>query len=522
MTKSIRFKMTMILIAIIGAMILVSSICNFFFAEKYYRYSERSALISTYDHINDIVTQENRSDEEIQDMIADYINQTQIKITVAKPDEKGTAFSFYQSNLLYDARMDEKVLNHLLIVRDHLQSYWERMDEGDETVKEELDQMRKSDDPDQAFLADLIENHYCITYDNVEHPTGMYLLGMAGDEYFVELRVAMAGIRESARISSRLFLYVGLVGILLGTAAILAFSASFTKPIKQMARTADQMAALHFDEKIDIDRDDELGELGRSMNLMSEKLESTIADLKAANLELTTDIQKKEEIDQMRKDFLSHVSHELKTPIALIQGYAEGLAENVNDDEESRSFYCDVIVDEARKMNTMVVKLLNLNEIEFGGQKPDVRRFDICQMIRNKLAASSILLEKKDLKAEIEDERPVFVWADELMIEEAFSNYLSNAINHAVEGSVIRIRFEQRDDGIRLHVCNRGEKIPEEELDKIWIRFYKTDKARTRAYGGSGIGLSLVAATMEAHGKAYGVTNTDDGVDFYLDLDADR
>ena len=175
---------------------------------------------------------------------------------------------------------------------------------------------------------------------------GIYLFGFTDDDYLIAMRVSLEGIQASAQISSRFLAYMGLSGIMLGSVIIFFVSTRFTKPIKDMAIVANRMSHLDFDAKVHVDTGDELEVLGNSMNQMSEKLESTIADLKAANLELQKDIEKKEQIDEMRKEFLSHVSHELKTPIALIQGYAEGLKENINDDEESRDFYCEVIADE--------------------------------------------------------------------------------------------------------------------------------------------------------------------------------
>ena len=221
----------------------------------------------------------------------------------------------------------------------------------------------------------------------------------------------------------------------------------------------------------------------------------------------------------MRKEFLSHVSHELKTPIALIQGYAEGLKENISDDEESKDFYCEVIADEAKKMNKMVKKLLTLNEIEFGQDKVHIERFDVVDLIQNLLSSSGILFQKKNVNLIFEEKKPIYVWADEFMIEEVLSNYISNALNHVTEGGIIRIYMKQRENDVRIFIYNTGEQIPKEDLDKLWIKFFKVDKARTREYGGSGIGLSIVAATMEAHGKEYGVQNVDDGVEFYIDLD---
>lgn len=252
------------------------------------------------------------------------------------------------------------------------------------------------------------------------------------------------------------------------------------------------------------------------MNEMSEKLEQTISELKAANIELQRDIAERRKIDDMRKEFLSHVSHELKTPIALIQGYAEGLKDDMCDDKESRDFYTDVIIDESHKMNTMVKRLLTLNEIEFGDTKLNIERFELVGFVNSILASTKILAEEKGAEIIFEEEPPVYVWADEYMIEEVFTNYLTNAIHYVRKDGVIRISFKPMGNDIRVCVYNQGDWIAEEDIGRVFEKFYKADKARTREYGGNGIGLSIVAATMEAHGKKYGVENVADGVLFTL------
>ena len=136
-----------------------------------------------------------------------------------------------------------------------------------------------------------------------------------------------------------------------GPAAVVVYiiSRSFTQPILTLAQIATRLAQLDFSTKYRVNRQDEIGVLGNSMNYLSSTLETTLGELKLANAKLKKDLEKQTQIDNMRTEFLSNVSHELKTPIALIQGYAEGLMENINDDEESRNFYCEVIVDEAAK-----------------------------------------------------------------------------------------------------------------------------------------------------------------------------
>ena len=247
-------------------------------------------------------------------------------------------------------------------------------------------------------------------------------------------------------------------------------------------------------------------------------MEKTISDLKVANNELQQDIQKKQEIDNMRKEFLSNVSHELKTPIALIQGYAEGLKEGINEDLESRNYYCDVIVDEANKMNRLVKQLLTLNQLEFGNDLVEMSRFNISEMIDGIVQANQLLAEQSGICISF-SEGEAYVWGDMFKVEDVLTNYINNAMNHATGDKQIHIYYENKEHLLRICVSNTGAQIPEEELEKIWEKFYKVDKARTREYGGSGVGLSIVKANMDAMHQSYGVRNLTNGVEFWLELE---
>ena len=257
------------------------------------------------------------------------------------------------------------------------------------------------------------------------------------------------------------------------------------------------------------------------MNELSKKLEHTISELKSANNELQKDIEQKIQMEEIRKEFLSNVSHELKTPIALIQGYAEGLAEGINEDAESREFYCEVIIDEADKMNKMVKKLLTLNQLEFGQEQITMERFDLTALILGVIQSVEILCRQDKITVLFEQREPVFVWGDEYQLEEVVTNYISNAIHYAGGEKQIVVSLTKNEHTVRVSVFNTGNPIPEEELGKVWIKFYKVDKARTREYGGSGIGLSIVKAIMEAHHKEYGVRNLENGVEFWFEVDSD-
>ena len=300
---------------------------------------------------------------------------------------------------------------------------------------------------------------------------------------------------------------------------ILVMTNRITRPISELTKLSEKMSDLDFDARYQSRAGNEIDVLGDNFNKMSRKLESTISELKSANNKLQKDIEDKIKIDEMRKEFLDNVSHELKNPIALIQGYAEGLNENISDDPESREFYCEVIMDEASKMNKLVKNLLTLNQLESGKDAPVMERFDIVSLIRGVLGSMHIMIEQKEATVIFEETEPVYVWADEFKIEEVVTNYTSNALNHLEGERKVEIKVLQEEDCVKVTVFNTGTPIPEEDIPNLWNKFYKVDKARTREYGGSGIGLSIVKAIIESMNQKYGVCNYDNGVEFWFTLD---
>lgn len=333
-------------------------------------------------------------------------------------------------------------------------------------------------------------------------------------------RSPLESIHESVALANRFLAYTGVVCVILSALIILWVSGRITRPIMELAHISERMTHLDFEARYEGRSKTEIALLGQNINELSATLENTISELKSANNELQRDIERKNKIDEMRKEFLSNVSHELKTPIALIQGYAEGLKEGITEDEESRNYYCDVIVDESAKMNEMVKKLLTLNQLEFGNDTITMERFDICALIQNYLQSVELLCRQKEIKVIVEKRDPVFVWADEFMVEEVFGNYFSNAMNHVAQKRVIDVKLKVREQKVRVSVFNTGQPIPEDSISHIWEKFYKVDKARTRQYGGSGVGLSIVKAIMEALHQEYGVINYENGVEFWFELDA--
>lgn len=343
--------------------------------------------------------------------------------------------------------------------------------------------------------------------------------------YLLYIRIPISSIQESVKISNNFLYLMAGFAILIAAVIVSYVSRKFTDPILELNDIAKKMSNLDFSHKYRIkDVDDEINNLGRSINVMSDKLERTINQLRNSNIELEKDIEEKSKIDEMRKSFISDVSHELKTPIALIQGYSEGLLENVNTDEESRKFYAEVILDETNKMDKLVKQLLELMKLEYGKRQFNDKKFNIVEVEKEVVRKSKVMLEEKKVKIEFNLSEEINVFADDFYIEQVISNYITNAIKHVKEidgKKVISIVNEVNieKNKVRVKIFNTGENIAEEHINRIWNRFYKVDESRNRTDGGTGIGLSFVKAIMNNYGNRYGVTNKEDGVEFYFDLD---
>ena len=361
--------------------------------------------------------------------------------------------------------------------------------------------------------------------DEKNNLTYLFLSGNLNNGYSLYIRIPIVPIEESVRISNNALIIIGAIAIVIAAFIASFVSKKFTDPILQLNDIANKMAKLDFSQKYRItDTEDEINELGKSINTMSDKLEITIKQLRANNSELERDIEEKSKIDEMRKQFISDVSHELKTPIALIQGYAEGLIENVNKDEESKKFYAEVILDESNRMDKLVKQLLELMKVEYGKREFENKKFNIVELIQEVIRKCNVMLEEKGIQVDFDPQGITEVVADEFYIEQVVTNYFTNAVKHAEEingKKEIKIRIEKIEEQkkIRISVFNTGKQISPDDIGKIWTRFYKADSSRNREDGGSGIGLALVKAIMTNYQNKYGVINKDNGVEFYFELD---
>ena len=489
MRKSIRYKMVALIVIIMTLSVASVIIYSSLFMERYYTDRKQKSIKSVFNSLNGV----GKNDSDISSAISiENLNRVceTLGATMIVVDEN--------ANTIYSYGAGKK-----------LADIWRDMIFG-----------RSAEQTSASILVESGDGYKIYSTEDKTSTDRYYeLFGTFDNGNSAIIRMSVESFRESISISNKFYLGIGIVAIVLATMIILIVTSRYTKPLLELADISKKMSELDFNAKYTGHHNDELGVLGNSMNEMSEKLERAITELKAANIELQKDIEKKEEVDEMRKEFISNVSHELKTPIALIQGYAEGLQEGIQENPEDMQYYCDVIIDEADKMNKMVKNLLALNQLEFGDYHVNMERFDIVSVINGVISSMKIKAKEKEVEIDFACNEQIYVWADEFQIEEVITNYLSNALNHVDENKIIKVEIIQKDDIVRVTVFNTGKNIPEEELDNIWIKFYKVDKARTRAYGGNGIGLSIVKAIMNRHNKECGAVNKDNGVEFWFELD---
>ena len=490
MKGSLKRQIAVVFIGLVVAILLISLGVNAKFLGQYYIWNKQTSLIEMYKEMDHASKKGNLTSDSTIDKLSEMVEVGNITLAVVSGKEKIR---------LAIAQNEQKSKELVMQLIGYMLGR-----------NQENGRLLKESDTYQIHSAKDVQSGY----EYIE------MWGYLEDGSTFILRSPLESIRESVTLSNRFLSYIVMVVVLIGGILVWYFSKRIADPIMELAVLSQRMADLDFEAKYTSGGHNEIGILGANFNAMSEKLEQTISMLKKANYELQKDIEKKEKIETMRNEFLGNVSHELKTPIALIQGYAEGLKEGISDDPESREFYCDVIMDEAGKMNRMVKNLLTLNQLEFGEEEVSFERFDIVELIRGVVQSCERLIQQKHVSVNFTQEEPVYVWADEFKAEQVVRNYVTNALNH-VDGQMlidIRITKGQEADTTRVSVFNTGKQIPEDDIGHIWDKFYKVDKAHTREYGGNGIGLSIVKAIMESFHHDYGVENYENGVEFWFEL----
>ncbi|AXU29259.1 TPA: HAMP domain-containing sensor histidine kinase [Clostridioides difficile] len=292
-----------------------------------------------------------------------------------------------------------------------------------------------------------------------------------------------------------------------------------SEPITSINKSAKSMSQLDFSNPCTVNTNDEFGELSRSLNTMSTNLQQALSDLESANIQLEKDVNKERMLLEQRKELVDTISHEMKTPLGIIRAYTEGLMYEVG--EEKKKNYMNVIIEETDRMNNMIVSLLDLSALEAGVSKLNPERFDFIEFVET--VAGRLLIDIPDANFYFTYDLPeyeVFVVVDKMRMEQVVENLIINAKKHVVYNGNLDLSITCENGLLLFEIYNDGRIIEQDEISKIWSKFYRS--VQSQRTGGSGLGLAIVSQILTMQGLEYGVKNRDRGVEFYFMIPIDE
>lgn len=369
------------------------------------------------------------------------------------------------------------------------------------------------------MVHELILSHQPHTFNEIEmnnNEKAILFAGVLPEKHFILFDKSERVIVESSDLLYRFINIAVIATLAIGSVMVYWLSGRLTKPIVEMNAVAMNIAKLRFDDELTIKSKDEVGTLATSINTISKELSSSLDELHEANAQLHKDIEYEKTMDKLRRKFVSSVSHEFKTPISMIQGYAEGLKFNIAKSKEDRDYYCDVIIEETDKMNRLIHDLLDLSSYEAGQFRIQPKQFDLAQLMQDSVEKFNWQIREKQVLLHTEMLSEALVMADLMRMEQVVTNYMSNALKHVPVGGEMRLLLEKAEGGYRIGIYNSGNPILENELENIWTSFYKLDSSNERVLEGTGLGLAIVKAIMELHHGKWGAANKEKGVEFWV------
>jgi len=468
MKKSIGKKLCFVGTALIGMFVLVNIILTYFFMAPFSTMFYRDQMADLGDSLDEMNL---RPGENVDDRIDEIADVYSVKVTVIDGDKR--VISTTRASLRTD--------------RD----YWRLSMELFDSNRQKIER------GENAFLTRNKQKK-----NNRKTIQLIMIRKIAENEYVVMSRSYQS--LQNAMYSAIVFQLVsGIVIILCGWIVVFHLSKRIVVPIQKMTITAEQISNLKFDSRIQIGTMDELGQLGTAINKMSERLEQNM-------LELQEDIDK-------RKRLVRNLSHEIKSPMAVIMGYADRMKAVIHKNPEKAVAYCEIRANELARVDSLVKEMLELSKLDQKTEELSVESIDIGELsdsIKKRFQNENV---DKNIDFTVYCQAPVSLTADKVLLERAIYNLVSNAVSHSVgDNRRIELTFTQVDEYCEIHVFNTGSKISDNDLMTIWEPFHKVDQVRGRGSQGYGVGLSIVREIVEAHHGYCKAYSKDDGVEFVI------
>lgn len=480
---SISYKWSIILGLMVIALLLIGLVINHFFFYDYYLSHEKNDMLS----FSRALDEANGDAEVVEELIYEMTNKKQVTIGIVT-DSATDSFDY---NLLK---------RHLSRGKNF----------GAQPTIDYPEDSKKQLEEEGYFFLNISESL-------LKLPQLALIYQLSSGEVLL-ISMPLEVVNQTANIAIKFNVMIAGVLILLSMVVVYFLSKSMTKPIISLSNMAKQISELDFSQRFEGQSKDEMGALGAYINDMSQTLENTLHSLKKSNDQLTIDLAEKEKIVQMRKSFIANISHELKTPIALVMSYTEGIRDNKTLTDEDKKQYLEVIEKEAYHMDHLVKDLLDLTELEYDASSLNIGTLDFSSLIDETLDPYYLWIKEKQLKIHIDKKDMIMIQGDKKRLGQALGNLIINGLDHCPKEGYLSLGVEEEKESIKFKIYNSGSKLDEKNNQELFHRFYKGDVKVKRTLGGSGIGLSILAAVIEKHHGKYGAENKDEGVEFWFEI----
>lgn len=480
--KTLRMEITVVVSLILLLVLGIQFLVAFFFTEAYYTNRKVILIKNCYQEI--VEKAKKYPKKNIARIITPYVNESGLHIIVANK----TGDYIFNSKR-YRSRRRTKLHSGFDFEKNK-----EKFSKDAKVVKV----IRKNGTKQKLSLYGIIEK--------------------GEKNFYIMISVRLERIKKERMEANWVLIYMSIIAFSIGGIFVYYSAKRISKPIEQIDEVARKLANMDFSVRaVQKNTEDEIGQLAENINIMADALEENIYELQKKNKILEKDIEYHAQIDEMRKDFVANVSHELKTPLSILTGYTEILKTGM--DGIDKEYYYDVILDETKRMNELVGNLLELSSIEHGLTNLKTDIVNLTDLALEIVEKNKILVEKHGIILLLVSEEEYYVVGNKFYLSQAITNYLNNAIYHTKKKGKIRVSIIRKKGNICLTVFNEGVPIKEEILEKIWDSFYRGNKARTRDSNNHiGLGLYIVRTIINAHHGTYGVINHENGVEFFLSL----
>ncbi|MDR3597793.1 HAMP domain-containing sensor histidine kinase [Clostridium sp.] len=494
MSRSLAKRLFYITVSLVIALTLIAYFAQTILFESFYSYKKTNSLINEVNKFNDLYSLHIQTNLDLYKALQKFESDNNSKVVIISLDGKNR----YTSEDIYTDKESNDTLN----------AFTELINDSD--------------------LINQVVTHSQTKYKIFENESsGTKKIGIVGlmsinskNDSLIFCVSSIQPITEASEVAKEFLIYLFLGLIAVSAILALIYSNLISKPLVNLTRAANRISNMDFSPVCETDRKDEIGILAKSLNFLSKNLESALLDLQTKNKKLEDDIEKERQLEDMRKDFISNVSHELKTPIGIIEGYAEGLKDGIVSGEDA-ALYLETIIDESKKMSILVTNMLELSKLESGTIKPNFEAFNINRLITKILKKHKPDFDENKFNVNFNSSTPYsYVYADPFQMEQVLTNILTNAIKYTPPKNDININIEEGLDKFKISVQNMGVSIPEEEISKLFDKFYRLDKSRERTQKNStGIGLSIVKNILHLHNSGFNLKNITGGVEFYFYLE---